>query len=102
MRLTEYQLNVIKDAVIKTFGDKSKVSLFGSRIDDRQKGGDIDLFIQADFSPEEMFYRKIELLTELQFKLGERKIDIITFNSLTAGDTIPRIVEEALLNGVEL
>jgi len=102
MRLTEDQLGIIKNAVIKTFGEKAKVSLFGSRVDDGKKGGDIDLFVQADFSPEDMFYRKINLLTELQFKLGERKIDIVTFNNSKAEGAQPLIVEEALLNGVEL
>lgn len=102
MRLTEYQQAIIKDAVIKTFGERSKATLFGSRVDDTKKGGDIDLFIQADYPPKEMFYRKLNLLTELQFKLGERKIDIVTFNGSTAGDSLPLIVKEALLNGMEL
>jgi predicted nucleotidyltransferase len=102
MRLTEDQLRIIKQAVIRNFGDDSKVYLFGSRVDDSKKGGDIDLLIVADFSPEDQFHRKISLLTDLQFKLGERKIDIITFSRLTAGDAIPLIVEEALSNGVEL
>lgn len=102
MRLTEDQLKIIRQAVVNNFGETSKVYLFGSRVDDTKKGGDIDLFVEADFSPDEMFYRKINLLTELQFKLGERKIDIITYNSLTAGNVIPLIVEEAMSNGVEL
>lgn len=102
MRLTADQLRIIRQAVINNFGETSKVYLFGSRVDDTKKGGDIDLFVEAEYSPDEMFYRKINLLTELQFKLGERKIDIITYNSLTAGNAIPLIVEEALLNGVEL
>ena len=102
MRLTEDQVNIIKESVIKVFGVKSKVYLFGSRIDDTKKGGDIDLYVQADFSSEEMFYRKIDLLTELQSKLGERKIDIITSNNLIPGEPVSLIVEEALMNGVEL
>ena len=102
MRLTEYQLKIIRRAVVNNFGETSKVYLFGSRVDDTKKGGDIDLFIEADFSQEELFNRKINFLTELQLNMGERKIDVVTYNSLTAGDTIPLIVEEALLNGVEL
>ena len=102
MRLTEDQLKIIKRAVFNNFGEESRVYLFGSRVDDTKKGGDIDLFIEAFFSPEELFYRKINMLNELQFKLGERKIDVVAFNTLTAGNTLPLIVEEALSNGVEL
>lgn len=102
MRLTEDQQKIIRQAVITNFGEASKVYLFGSRVDDTKKGGDIDLYVEADYSSDEMFYRKINLLTELQFKLGERKIDIITYNNLTAGKPVPLIVEEALSNGVQL
>ena len=102
MRLTDEQVKIIKTAVINNFGGEAKVRLFGSRVDDTKRGGDIDLFIDADLPADQMFLRKINTLTELQLKLGERKIDIITFNSNNAGNTRPLIVQEALSNGVEL
>jgi hypothetical protein len=49
-----------------------------------------------------MFSKKIDLLTELNFKLGERKIDIVTFNSSTTITDRPLIVEEALSTGIRL
>ena len=102
MRLTEKQVEIIRDGVFKHFGEKSAVYLFGSRVDDTKKGGDIDLLIEADYSPKEMFKKKIDLLTELHFKLGERKIDIVTFNSSTAFTERPLIVEDALSTGIRL
>jgi len=102
MRLTEKQIVIIKEGTAKHFGETSKVYLFGSRVDDTKKGGDIDLLIEADYSPEEMFAKKIELLNELHFKLGERKIDIITYNSFSADKERPLIVEEALSTGIIL
>ena len=48
MRLTHSEIATIiqqKDAV---FGKNSKIYLFGSRVDNAQKGGDIDLYIKAE------------------------------------------------------
>jgi len=101
MRLTAKQLKIIKQITLDNFGDTSKVYLFGSRVDDTKKGGDIDLFIKADFSNEELFIRKIKTLSEIQFKLGERKIDIVTYSG-QIDDRAPLIVKEAMMNGVEL
>ena len=42
MRLTTDQIQAIRDAASSTFGDKAAVWLFGSRVDDAKKGGDID------------------------------------------------------------
>jgi predicted nucleotidyltransferase len=42
MRITEHEKNVIVDAV-KSADPNAKVWLFGSRVDDSKKGGDIDI-----------------------------------------------------------
>ena len=46
--------------------------------------------------------KKIKLLTDLHFKLGERKIDIVTFNRCADIADRPLIVEEALSTGIRL
>ena len=45
MRLTEQQKNMIKKVVKSLAGDEAETILFGSRVDDNRKGGDIDLLI---------------------------------------------------------
>ena len=40
MRLTPFQIDAIKEAFIKNFGEHDQLWLFGSRADDTQKGGD--------------------------------------------------------------
>ncbi len=101
MRLTAEQITIIKDAAVNNFGGSSKVYLFGSRVDDAKKGGDIDLFVKADFPPEDLFIRKIKMLTVLQFKLGDRKIDIVTYNS-SSGVIPSPVVRGAISCGIEL
>ena len=45
MRLTALQVQVIRQVVAALAGDKAQVILFGSRVDDEKKGGDVDLLI---------------------------------------------------------
>ena len=43
MRLTQRQIQAIKQVAAEVFGCNAKTYLFGSRVDDSQRGGDIDL-----------------------------------------------------------
>ena len=43
MRLTSAEVSAIKAAARSAFGDTAVVRLFGSRVDDGARGGDIDL-----------------------------------------------------------
>lgn len=47
MHLTTFEVKVIQQNVKTVFGDAAKVYLFGSRVDDSKKGGDIDLYVVA-------------------------------------------------------
>ena len=46
MRLDDKTHNVIKKEVTSQFGSATVVRLFGSRVDDSLRGGDIDLLIE--------------------------------------------------------
>ena len=48
MRLQPYEAAAIKAATSDLFGATAIVRLFGSRVDDRLRGGDIDLPIEVD------------------------------------------------------
>ena len=76
MRLSRRQIEVIKKSAREHFGVSSKVYLFGSRVDDSKKGGDIDLFIDTDNSID-LLNEKIKFLAKLNMLLGEQKIDVI-------------------------
>ncbi len=63
---------------IETFGEKAKVCLFGSRVDDSKRGGDIDLLIETEQVDVDALVRaEITFLTKLQTQLGEQKIDVL-------------------------
>lgn len=78
MRLTEKQVCIIKEAV-KQKDVNAKLYLFGSRADDTQRGGDIDLLIHSKIIAKTEL-RKIKWhLLEL---LGEQKIDLLVSKEL--------------------
>jgi len=73
MRLNSKQIGIIK-TVIYRYDQDAEIFLFGSRVDDNAKGGDIDLLVvsvKIDFSI------KLKILAQLMIKLGEQKIDLI-------------------------
>lgn len=78
MRLTVLQKQSVCDCAEKYFGRGTKVWLFGSRVNDEGKGGDIDLYIEPELhSAEELINAKLYFLRELQQQIGEQKIDIV-------------------------
>lgn len=77
MRLTEFEIEAIKSLAILHFGEKVKVYLFGSRVSDDKRGGDIDLFISSSEKSRLRARTKINFLTDLMFKIGERKVDVV-------------------------
>jgi len=94
MRLEEWEVEEIKKAAKLIFGEDVKVVLFGSRVYDDKKGGDIDLYVITN-NPS--MKKKGEFWIELQERLGEQKIDIIL-----SEDKNRTIEQVALKEGKEL
>jgi predicted nucleotidyltransferase len=81
-------------STVKCLDNNARVYLFGSRVDDTKKGGDIDLLIMSDkLNSDDKRTIKIKLY-EL---LGEQKIDLV----LAADDSEP-FVKLALSKGIQL
>ncbi len=78
MRLTDLQRAIIRETVAETFGTNANVWLFGSRVDNNQRGGDIDLLIETELTDADAIARaEITFLAKVQMKLGEQKIDVL-------------------------
>lgn len=77
MRLSSEQKCAIREEVANTFGPDAQVRLFGSRLDDAGRGGDVDLYVEAEGSPQALLERELDLYARLQKRLGERRIDIV-------------------------
>lgn len=83
MRLTQDQIAIIKQTVRAVLGDDARVILFGSRVDDTKKGGDIDLLFETDQSVSNRVTIVGALYVALIRKLGDRKIDILLKDATT-------------------
>ena len=78
MRLTPSQVETIRDTARRCFGQDADVWLFGSRVDDTRRGGDIDLYIETDIdTPEASWDAERRVLGALYMALGEQKIDVV-------------------------
>ncbi len=54
MRLAPEEIVAIKDAAREAFGERAVVRLFGSRVRDDLRGGDIDLHLEVDEGQEDV------------------------------------------------
>jgi predicted nucleotidyltransferase len=75
MRLAANEKSAIREAIHEADGEAS-IYLFGSRVDDAAKGGDIDLLV---LSSKINLMMKLGILARLHQKLGERKIDLVVY-----------------------
>lgn len=95
MRLSKKYVDILKLKFHEFFG-AGEIYLFGSRVDDTKKGGDIDLYFKLE-DHSNLFEKKIKFLSRVKRELGEQKIDIV-FNE----DEDRLIEKEALKWGVKL
>ena len=75
MRLNEKEKKIILNLAKKYFGEKTKVYVFGSRLENK-KGGDIDLYIEPEnyslekkgafkFRIKEILYKPVDVVFDI-------------------------------------
>ena len=99
MRLDDKTREIIKNEVASQLGAKAVVRLFGSRVDDAQRGGDIDLFIEPSQPLARRIQAECRLSARLFIKLGGRKVDVLIKDPLKPQQPI---YEQALRQGIVL
>ncbi len=93
MRLSSSELKVLKSKLY-SLSDSAKLYLFGSRVDDTKKGGDIDLLIIDDT----LSKKDLRLLRVDFFKhFGEQKLDIVLDNGELKTPFVRHIFQRAIL-----
>lgn len=96
MRITDTEKELIKKAFYESFGH-GKIYLFGSRVDDSKRGGDIDLYLCPSQKYDDERERRKKFLIKLDEYIGEQKIDAVM-----AKDPHRLIEQEAIKTGIEL
>jgi predicted nucleotidyltransferase len=98
MRLEPHEIAAIRAAVREVFGDRATVRLFGSRVRDDLRGGDIDLLVEVD-PGQASIANEQRLRDRIGPAVDELRTDIVLHERGTPPTPIERI---ALREGVVL
>lgn len=99
MRLSQQTQQIIRDTVREIFGVEAKVKLFGSRINDDARGGDIDLLVELPSITAEIERKTMQLTARLQLRIGDQPIDVLVLDPSTPRQSIH---EQASITGIRL
>jgi len=79
MRIDELERQTIRQTILGE-DPSAEIYLFGSRVDDKAKGGDIDLLV---ISQKIKLMDKLAMLAKLHQTLGDQKIDLAVYQDLS-------------------
>jgi len=99
VRLTSSQIQVIKHKASEVFGDNANVYLFGSRLDDQARGGDIDLLIESKTTVERPAVLSSKLAAKVMIANNGLKVDVVLIAPNLSQQSIHKV---ALKTGVLL
>jgi len=94
MRLTPTQISAIREVVRDQCGPQSRVRLFGSRLDDTQRGGDVDLFIELDQPIERPAVLSVQLAALISRRLDGRSVDVVLSAPNLPRSAVHRVAEQ--------
>lgn len=77
MRLTDEQIQAIRQLTREVAGDKAKVRVFGSRLDDTLRGGDLDLLVELPEPVDNPALLAAQMSTRVSRALQGRKVDVL-------------------------
>lgn len=77
MRLKPEQIERIRTIVTALAGEGAVVRLFGSRVDDSARGGDVDLLVELARSVEEPALLAARIAGRISRALDDRKVDVV-------------------------
>ena len=93
MRLSEKQIKVLKDK-LNSISSSAKLYLFGSRVDDTKKGGDIDLLVVSkEVTKKDLRLLRIDFFDHFE----EQKLDIILDDGELKNPFTKYIIKGAIL-----
>lgn len=99
MRLTDEQRAIIKTLTEQIVGPNARVVLFGSRVDDAKRGGDIDLLVEVPRRVDSRVMSEARLAARIERALGGRKVDLLLVDADT---TLQPVHHAARAHGVSI
>ncbi len=77
MRISPQQTLIIRALATELAGSAARVWLFGSRVHDEARGGDVDLLLEIDTAVEEPALLSARLAAKVSRSMGGRKVDVL-------------------------
>lgn len=77
MRLSAQHIAAIKQLAVEQFGAGARVRLFGSRVDDAARGGDVDLLVELDTPVAEPGLASARFSVRVSRVMNGRKVDVV-------------------------
>ena len=101
MRLSADQARAIVAVATELAGPDARVRLFGSRLNDAVRGGDIDLLVECARPIQRPLWLAAQISARLQRSLGERRVDVLLTDPSTPLEPVHRVArDEGVLLGV--
>jgi predicted nucleotidyltransferase len=98
MRLELREIRAVREAARAVFGERTTVRVFGSRVHDHLKGGDLDLHLEVE-PGQATFVNEMAFRDLIEQPLDELKVDVVLRER---GAALTPIDEIALRDGVLL
>ena len=99
MRLSEHDRQAILRVTAELAGTQAKVFLFGSRLHDELRGGDIDLLIELPQAVPQRMELADRIGARLQRAIGLRRIDVLVADPATLAHPV---LQAARRDGITL
>ncbi len=77
MRLTDEQMEAIRQSARQIGGELARVRVFGSRLDDSARGGDLDLMLELPEPVDNPALMAAQLAARASRVLHGRKVDVL-------------------------
>jgi uncharacterized protein len=88
MRISSFERQAIRTVFERVSPSDSKIYLFGSRTNDKKKGGDIDLLLVFSSNDIKNSFKRLDFLVEIKKLIGERRIDLTISTSVELASDI--------------
>jgi|SRR3989338_2918033 len=77
MRLTDHQTRIIRQLASQVAGSQSRVRVFGSRLDDAARGGDLDLMLELPEPVDNPALMAAQMSAQVSRAMHGRKVDVL-------------------------
>lgn len=77
MRLTDPQIQAIRRPACEVAGDQARIRVFGSRLDDTARGGDLDLMLELPEPVVNPALMAARMAAKVSRSMSGRKVDVL-------------------------